>query len=66
MISGFPGMYSLQCDTCGAEAEETFEDFYDAVEWKKDKDNGWKSIRVKGDWEDLCPDCDCENDEEEE
>ncbi len=47
--------YSLACDICGEEATQTFDDFWDAVQYKKDND--WKSQRRNGDWEDVCPDC---------
>ena len=47
--------FTLTCDVCGEEAEETFDDFYDAVQFKKDND--WKSQRRNGEWEDVCPDC---------
>ena len=47
--------YDLSCDVCG-EIIEDFDNFYDAVEYKKD--NGWSSRKtLYGDWEDVCPDC---------
>lgn len=46
--------YQLICDICGEVVKE-FDDFYDAVDYKKD--NGWRSRRVIGDWEDVCPEC---------
>ncbi len=49
MIEQFAGMYSLICDVCGEEAEETFWDFHEAVEYKRA--NGWKSQRRYGEWE---------------
>lgn len=55
MIEQFAGMYSLICDVCGEEAEETFWDFHEAVEYKRA--NGWKSQKHKGEWEDVCPEC---------
>lgn len=57
MIEGYHGDYTLECDICGAEAEETFDSFMDAVEWKKDKSNGWTSKKRDGEWMDVCPDC---------
>ena len=58
MITGSNSFYILECDVCGAEAEgESFFDFYDAVAWKKDKDNRWISRKVNGVWEDVCPEC---------
>jgi len=47
--------YILVCDICGIEDDETFYDFYDAVEHKKA--NGWKSQKYRGEWEDVCPEC---------
>ena len=35
MISGFSGIYQLECDICGQEAGEEFDSFMDAVEYKK-------------------------------
>lgn len=49
--------YTLECDRCGNEAEETFSAFYDAVTWKKDKTNGWLSLKTKDGWIDICPKC---------
>lgn len=46
--------YQLICDICGEVVKE-FDDFYDAVDYKKD--NGWRSRRVIGGWEDVCPEC---------
>ncbi|MFA5196257.1 MAG: hypothetical protein WC401_10720 [Bacteroidales bacterium] len=58
MINNFAGMISLECDICGEEADECFDDFYEAVEWKKDKTNGWRSNKDKdGNWQDICPNC---------
>ena len=56
-IDNFGGMYSLTCDNCGEELDEQFFDFYEAVEAKKE--NGWKSRKVNGNWEDWCDKC-CE------
>ena len=55
MISKFEGMYTLTCDICGDEYPETFFDFYDAVEAKKE--NGWKSRKTDGEWVDVCDAC---------
>jgi len=49
--------YSLLCDECGTEADEEFESFEEAVYFKKDKNNGWHSVKTDDEWEDLCPDC---------
>ena len=51
------GTFNLTCDNCGEELEGDFEDFYEAVEAKKE--NGWKSRKVDGNWEDWCDKC-CE------
>ena len=55
MIDKFDELYSLTCDICGEEAGEQFDAFYEAVDFKKD--NGWKSQKVRGEWQDVCPDC---------
>lgn len=47
--------FVLLCDVCGEEENEQFDDFYDAVEYKKSE--GWKSQRVNGEWLDICPEC---------
>ena len=47
--------FSLYCDICGEEAEEQFDEFEEAVDYKKA--NGWKSRKRNGEWEDICPDC---------
>lgn len=55
MIDRFENMYTLTCDICGEEYPETFFDFYDAVQAKKD--NGWKSRKINGEWADICDKC---------
>jgi len=55
MIDKIEGRYYLCCDICGESADEDFYDFYDAVEYKKE--NGWKSQKHRGEWEDVCPGC---------
>lgn len=55
MIDKNNGQYTLTCDLCGEEAPKKFDDFNDAVQYKKDE--GWKSQKHKGEWEDVCPDC---------
>jgi hypothetical protein len=48
--------YRLTCDACGEEADEVFEDFNEAVSFKKE--NGWKSVKDRaGAWHELCPSC---------
>ncbi len=54
-INKFKGAFILICDNCGEEFDELFDDFYDAVEAKKYY--GWKSKRINGEWEDVCPEC---------
>ncbi|HHW90826.1 MAG TPA: hypothetical protein GX745_08005 [Clostridiales bacterium] len=49
------GMYRLYCDICGEKTSESFFDFYDAVQHKKQE--GWRSQKNQGEWEDVCPDC---------
>ena len=48
-------LYFLTCDVCGEAASEKFYDFYDAVDYKKRE--GWKSQKHRGEWEDVCPEC---------
>ena len=56
MIERLTDEYVLMCDICGQEADERFDDFYDAVDYKKG--DGWKSQKnSKGEWEDVCPGC---------
>lgn len=55
MIYKDGGLYFLCCDVCGEEAGKIFDEFYDAVEYKKH--NGWKSQKRRGEWEDVCPEC---------
>ena len=54
MIDKIKGIYVLICDCCGEE-KDTFDNFYDAVEYKKA--NGWKSQRFNDVWIDACPEC---------
>jgi hypothetical protein len=54
MIDKEHGEFILSCDFCG-EQVDGFDDFYDAVDYKKDK--GWKNKRINGDWNDICPEC---------
>ncbi len=49
------GTYDLICDVCGDCADESFENFHDAVNGKKE--HGWKSQKRNGDWEDVCEIC---------
>jgi len=56
-IEGFGGIYTLECDVCGNEAEEDFDSFEEALAFKRDKINGWRSRHTEGNWQDVCPDC---------
>jgi hypothetical protein len=47
--------YGLYCDICGEEASELFDEFHEAVDYKNA--NGWKSRWCRGEWEDVCPEC---------
>jgi hypothetical protein len=48
--------FVLLCDNCGEEADVLFESFQEAVDYKKDSDNGWRTIKDKnGAWCELCP-----------
>jgi hypothetical protein len=50
--------YELKCDFCNSIADETFDTFQEAVDYKKDRENNWRSVRsASGEWYDLCPDC---------
>ena len=56
MIDKFGGSYILVCDVCGEDAREIFDEFYDAVAYKRWE--GWKSRKDEdGEWLDVCPDC---------
>lgn len=58
MIEQFGEHYSLECDWCGNDSGEIFDEFMDAVRFKQDRDNGWTSKKtLDGTWEDLCSDC---------
>ena len=45
---------SLTCDICGEEIDG-FLDFENAVAHKRSE--GWKSEKHKGEWQDICPEC---------
>jgi hypothetical protein len=50
--------FLLSCDNCGEWCDKIFDTFYDAVAYKKDRDNGWRTVKDKdGDWQELCPAC---------
>lgn len=48
-------LYCLYCDICGEKADESFDEFMDAVNYKKRE--GWRSQKHRGEWEDVCPEC---------
>lgn len=54
-IERYGKVFALYCDVCGMKADETFNDFQEAVDYKEE--NGWKSQRRNGEWEDICPKC---------
>lgn len=54
MIERYGNSYELQCDYC-SNCVDDFIDFQDVVDYKKA--NGWKSINIKGEWTDKCPEC---------
>jgi len=56
-IEKLGAVYSPVCDHCGEELPAEF-DFYDAVAAKKIA--GWKSRRIGDEWEDICTDCQAE------
>jgi hypothetical protein len=55
MIEREYGTFHLCCDFCGEEPDEIFDEFQDAVNYKKNHD--WESRKIKGTWFDVCPDC---------
>ena len=48
------GKFVPVCDRCGNELmpEDTWQDAVDAK-----KDAGWRSVKDKGEWVDVCPEC---------
>jgi hypothetical protein len=46
--------YELICDICG-DSIVGFDNFSEAVGYKKQE--GWKSQKHNGEWEDVCPNC---------
>lgn len=54
-IEKIGGLYCLMCDVCGSEVDKNFDDFYEAVNYKKTND--WKSKKYGTDWVDVCPCC---------
>lgn len=45
---------ALICDICGEEIDGFF-DLENAVAHKRSE--GWKSEKHKGEWQDICPEC---------
>jgi hypothetical protein len=55
MIEKSNGVFNLVCDICGEKALKVFFEFNEAVNYKKHND--WKSQKYRGEWEDVCPNC---------
>jgi len=58
--------FALSCDICcetidahNEHRQRHFDSFHKAVDYKKD--NGWKSKKIDGEWQDICPECQKEN-----
>jgi hypothetical protein len=49
------GKYTLYCNICESEVDETFGSFDDAVTWANEE--GWKRRKVGNEWENICPEC---------
>ena len=54
MIDKDGGKFYLICDVC-LEDGLPFASFDEAVAYKKDEK--WKSKKIDGEWQDICPDC---------
>lgn len=57
MIERNDDLYELSCDICGYVEDQFFDTFEEAVSFKKDKSNEWRSKKIDGEWHDMCPDC---------
>jgi hypothetical protein len=55
MIEKVHGQFRLICDNCGEVVDEIFDDFYEAVDYKKA--NLWSSQKRQDGWKDCCPGC---------
>lgn len=55
MITKKGYVYKLICDICGEDSGENFDNFDEAVEYKKEA--GWRSVKEDGEWIEMCPDC---------
>jgi hypothetical protein len=58
---GFDGEISFECDACGNEYHAETASFEAAL--SKMKQEGWRAVKRKGDWEHLCPLCNGEPDD---
>jgi Fe2+ or Zn2+ uptake regulation protein len=54
MIDKNGGKYHLVCDNCGEQADEDFDDWEEAKDFKK---ANWSSRKEHGEWADICPKC---------
>lgn len=55
MIDKNYDIFTLICDVCGDSCNVGFDEFQEAVTWKKQ--NGWKSQSRNDNWQDVCPEC---------
>ena len=60
MIDKSYGQYAIVCDACGEISADKFETWQDAVDGKKLA--GYISKPYKGEWIDLCEDCNSKGD----
>lgn len=54
------GTYEIVCDECGETADDVFNTFEEAVEYKTTaaEADGWRSVKAyTGEWLTLCPAC---------
>ena len=54
IIGNYKDRYHLICDICG-HTVSFFDDFDEATEYAKE--NGWKTEKYNGAWENYCPEC---------
>jgi hypothetical protein len=50
-------LFELKCDICGIIETEMFDSFQDAVDFKTDTNNGWRSRKEDDEWLDICWEC---------
>lgn len=56
IIDKINGTYKIICNVCGEIFSQNFEDFYEAVDFKKKE--RWVSRPISGGkWEEVCRDC---------